>query len=213
MENRAIYFGSRDERTREFPASARSRTGFGASATVPVVDDGDVIGVVGMVWLGEVEFDEVRRRSITRTVQRIAPMLMRNLAAADPELDWLNTLLRLHLDPWILVEAVLNVGGTVRDFVVQDAAALAGADAQSWIGRRVLEIWPFLAHDPMFDGLRTLVQTGGSWSSTVSEPSAAPWGVAGSQMRAVRLGQRIAVVWRLPEPSNRTSSRVALPEF
>lgn len=212
VENRSLFFGTREERVQEFPASSRARGGFGASATVPVVDDGEVIGVVGLVWRAEQVFDEARCTSISRAIQRITPLLMRNVAGADPELDWLNTVLRLHLDPWLLMEAVVNADGLVRDFVVQDAAA--ARDAQTWVGRRLLEIWPFLAADPMFEALRTLVQTGGSWSSLIGEESSAPWGSVRTQMRAVRLGQRVAVVWRLPEsPSSRTSNTVALPEF
>lgn len=213
IENRSLFFGTREERIAEFPASSRARGGFAATATVPVVDDGEVIGVVGLVWKGEQAFDEVRRKSVERTVQRITPLLLRNVAFADPELDWLSTLLRLHLDPWVLMEAVVSADGVVRDFVIQDVAAAAGVPAQAWIGHRLLEIWPFLADDVVFDALRTLVQTGGSWSSTVAQESDAAWGQPGTQMRAVRLGQRVAVVWRPASGSSRTRRTVALPEF
>lgn len=196
IENRSLFFGTREQRVAEFPASSRARGGFAASATVPVTDDGEVVGVVGLVWTGEQDFDELRCKAISRTVQRVTPLLLRNVSAADPELDWLNTLLRLHLDPWVLMEAISSADGLVRDFVVQDVAASAGSQAHGWIGHRLLEVWPFLAEDPVFEALRTLVQTGGSWSSTVALPSDAPWGVAGTQMRAVRLGQRVALVWR-----------------
>ncbi len=214
LENRSLFFGTREQRVEAFPASSRARGGFAASATVPVADDGDVIGVVGLVWLDEQLFDEVTSKNISRTIQRITPLLLRNVAAADPELDWLNTLLRLHLDPWLLMEAVTSADGMVRDFVVQDAAAVAGRDAAGWVGRRLLEIWQSLAEDPVFEALRILVQTGGSWTSTIATNTDAPWGDVGTQMRAVRLSQRVALVWRLPEDgSRRTSRTVALPEF
>ena len=99
---------------------------------------------------------------------------MRNVAATDPELDWLNTLLRLHLDPWLLLEAITNSQGSSHDFVVQDASTTV--DAGPWIGRRLLEIWPSLADDGTAESLGTLVRAGGSWSATVGEPSAVPWG-------------------------------------
>lgn len=213
MENRALFFGTREERVVEFPASSRARGGFDGTATVPVVDDGEVVGVVGLVWRGEQQFDEVRRKAITRTVQRITPLLLRNVGAADPELDWLNTLLRLHLDPWLLMEAVISADGMVRDFVVQDASPAAGPQSQGWVGHRLLEIWPSLAEDSVLDALRTLVQTGGSWTSTVVVPSTAPWGSRGTQMRAVRLGQRVALVWRIVDSDSiRMSNTVAFPE-
>lgn len=210
LQNRSYFFGSRDDRVAEFPASAgTSRGPYEATATIPILDDGRVIGVVGLIWDRIQQFDDVRRKSIERTVARVGPLLLRNATASDPELEWLNTLLRLHLDPWLLIEAVISGEGRVRDFVVQDAAS---GQSQVWLGRRFLEIWPALAGSGMFDSLRTLVQTGGSWSTRIAEPSEAPWGVVGTQVRAVRLGQRLALVWRLPEDS-RTSSTVALPEF
>jgi hypothetical protein len=209
LQNRPYFFGSRDERVAEFPASAAARGGFRASATVPVVDEGEVIGVVGLVWNEDETFDEVRRKAISRTVQRITSLLLRNISAADPELEWLNTLLRLHLDPWVLMEAVITAEGQVPDFVVQDAATTSRSP--EWIGRRFLEVWPDMAGSLVFDALRTLVQTGGSWTTTVVESSAAPWGVVGTQIRAVRLGQRLAVVWRLSESPSRTNSTVELP--
>jgi hypothetical protein len=213
MENRSLFFGSREERVAEFPASSVARGGFSASATVPAVEEGEVIGVVGLVWEGEQHFDEVRRKAISGAVQRVTPLLLRNSTAADPELDWLNTVLRLHLDPWLLMDAVISADGTVRDFVVQDAAVVVH-DAPLWIGRRLLEIWPFLAQDAVCDALCTLVRTGGSWSSVVAQVSEAPWGRRGAKLRAVRLGQRVVLVWRPPDSeSNRTTSTVAVPDF
>ncbi len=213
IENRSLFFGSREERIAEFPASSRARGGYAATATVPVVDEGEVIGVVGLVWHDEQSFDDVRRKSVERTVQRITPLLLRNVVFADPELDWLNTLLRLHLDPWLLMEAVVSADGVVRDFVIQDVAVAAGVPAQGWIGHRLLEIWPFLAGDPVLGALLSLAQTGGSWSSMTTTESAAPWGEPDTEIRAVRLGQRMAVVWRSGSSSKRTRSTVALPEF
>jgi hypothetical protein len=196
IENRALFFGTREQRIAEFPASARARSGWAASATVPVSDDGEVIGVVGLVWIDEQDFDEVRCTTISRTVQRVTPLLLRNVSATDPELDWLNTLLRLHLDPWLLMEAISSADGLVRDFVLQDVAPSAGPRADDWLGHRLLEAWPALAEDAVFEALKTLMQTGGSWSSTVTEAADVPWGNPGTQIRAVRLGKRVALVWR-----------------
>lgn len=196
LENRSLFFGNREQRVAEFPASSLAAGGFAASATVPVMDDGDVIGVAGLVWTGQQDFDEVRRKAISRTVQRVTPLLLRNVSATDPELDWLNMLLRLHFDPWLLMEAIISADGIVRDFVLEDAASSAGLRASGWIGHRLLEVWPFLAEDLVFEALKALVQTGGSWMSTVAQASDAPWGLVGTQMRAVRLGQRVALVWR-----------------
>ena len=195
VENRALFFGDRQSRFAQFPALARVRSGgYEGIATIPVEDAGSVLGVVGLMWSQPQEFDELRQHGITKHVQRVGSLLMRNVAATDPELDWLNTLLRLHLDPWLLLEAITNSQGSSHDFVVQDASTTV--DAGPWIGRRLLEIWPSLADDGTAESLGTLVRAGGSWSATVGEPSAVPWGIPGSLIRAVRLGQRVVLVWR-----------------
>ena len=197
LDNVSLFWTDRASRIAEFPQVARSGSaGFEATATIPVTDEGSVIGVVGLIWRTEEVFDELRQRAITKAVQRVAPLLMRNAAAADPELDWLNTLLRLHLDPWLLMEAVINADGAATDFVVQDASTSI-VNAGAWVGRRMLEVWPFLAEEGTTESLRGLIKTGGSWSTTVTIPSEAPWGVPGSLVRAVRLGQRVVLVWRL----------------
>ncbi len=197
VDDAALFWGDRASRIAEFPQVARSSSGgFEATATIPVSDQGSIVGVVGLIWKDEQVFDDLRQRAIIKAVQRVAPLLMRNAAAADPDLDWLNTLLRLHLDPWLLLEAVVNAQGSATDFVVQDAATNVPG-AHEWIGRRMLEIWPFLAEEGTSEALSGLVKTGGAWSITVTAATPAPWGAPGSLVRAVRLGQRVVLVWRL----------------
>jgi hypothetical protein len=163
-----------------------------------------VVGVVGLMWTSEQVFDRERQDAISAVVQRVAPLLMRNAAAADPELDWLNTLLRLHLDPWLLLEALPSADGVIRDFVVQDTAAQVEG-GQDWIGRRFLEVWPTAATDGTSAALAGLAQSGGSWTMNVAVASPAPWGIPGSRVRAVRLGPRIVLVWRPGRVGDRRS--------
>ena len=200
VDNVALFWGDRAERIAEFPQVARSGSaGFEATATIPVVEEETVIGVIGLIWRDRQTFDDLRKRSITKTVQRVAPLLMRNLRAADPELDWMNTLMRLHLDPWLILDIVQNSQGQPTDFVVQDVASNV-AGGGDWLGRRLFEIWPFLAEDGTGDTLMQLARTGGSWSVTIAEESAAPWGVPGGILRSVRLGLRVALLWRTGQP-------------
>lgn len=203
LDDEAYFWPDRPTREAQFP-SVKATTRFEAAATIPVPDGGPVsdggavVGVVGLLWDTREPFGPDRVESITRLVQRVAPVLMRNASAADPELEWLNTLLRLHLDPWLLLETIPGSDGTIRDFVVQDAAQHVPGSGE-WLGRRLLEMWPSAAADGTAQGLAGLVRAGGAWSSTLAEHSQAPWGVPGSRVRAVRLGQRIVLVWRLGE--------------
>ncbi len=196
VDNVSLFWSDRAERIAEFPQVARTGSaGFEATATIPVLEDDVVIGVIGLIWRTPETFDDLRKHAITRLVQRVAPLLMRNLRAADPELDWMNTLMRLHLDPWLILDVVLNSQGQPTDFVVQDVAATVPGGGD-WLGRRLFEIWPFLAENGTADALIQLARTGGSWSVTVTESSDAPWGVPGGLLRSVRLGLRVALLWR-----------------
>jgi hypothetical protein len=193
-----------EERRRAFPSLSTPKTDFEATATVPFSDAGRVIGVAGLMWPTAEDFDSERIAAIETTVQRVAPLLLRNAAAVDPELDWLTTVLRLHLDPWLLLEAIPNSRGVVTDFVILDASAVL-TDASGWVGRRLLEMWPGLAEDGTAPALTGLARSGGTWTTTVADKSSAPWGVPGSRIRAVRLGSRVGLVWRPGRESDRRS--------
>lgn len=199
VEDRAFFWEDRAARAEEFPASVTKTTAFEATATVPIHDEGSVIGAVGLMWTTRQSLDEPRRARIVATVRRVAPLLMRNARAVDPELEWLTALLGLHLDPWLLLESAPGADGLARDFVVQAASpALEGAGA--WIGRRLSEIWPAVAAGGIGQALVGLARTGGSWTTTVDSASDAPWGSPGSLVRAIRLGHRVVLVWR-PGPA------------
>jgi hypothetical protein len=200
----AHFWGDREARSRDFPTVSSTRTDFQATGTVPILDAGRTIGVVGLMWSTAEEFDTDRISAITATVDRVAPLIVRNAAAADPELEWLNTVLRLHLDPWLLLEAIPNAKGVVSDFVVLDASAVL-AEATGWVGRRLLEMWPGLAEDGTASDLAGLARAGGAWTMTVATASPTPWGLPGSRIRAVRLGSRIVLVWRPGRESDRRS--------
>ena len=193
---------------RSAPRSSRRScptTRFDAAAVIPVADGGSVIGVAGLLWDTAESFGADRVDEITRLVQRVAPLLLRNAIGAEPDLDyWLDTLLHLHLDPWLLLEAIPRSDGMIGDFVVLDAAQQIVGRAD-WLGRRLLELWPSATRDGMLEGLVSLMRAGGAWTSEVSHESDAPWGTPGSRVRAVRLGQRIVLVWRpgrIGQPAN-----------
>jgi ANTAR domain len=195
QDDQAYFWGDRAERAAQFP-SVTPTTRFDAAAVIPVADGGSVIGVAGLLWDSAESFGADRVEEVTRLVQRVAPLLLRSAIGADPDIDyWLSTLLDLHLDPWLLLEAIPRSDGTIRDFVVQDVAHQIPGWAD-WLGRRLVEMWPSAAQDGVLQGLASLVRAGGVWTRDIADGSDAPWGVPGSRLRAVRLGQLIVLVWR-----------------
>ena len=194
-EDQAYFWEDRATRVAQFPAVASSKSGFEAAATIPIHDAGSVVGMAGLMWTTRQSFDEGRTTAIVARVQQVAHLLLRNAAQTDPELEWLHILLSLHLDPWLLLEALPSSDGVVRDFVVQDVSPQV-VRADGWTGRRLLELWPSVAVDGIGQALSELARTGGSWTLTVGFATEGPWGSPGSRVRAVRLGRRVVLVWR-----------------
>lgn len=197
---RSFFWSDLAERSLEFPSVGNVSSEFDASATVPVFEGDEPVGVVGLMWVGRREFTEEVTSSITDLVQRVARMLLRTATSADPELHWLDAILRLHLDPWVLLDIVPSADGQIRDLVVVDAATTA-PEAHAALGQRVLAAWPFLANDGTMGALSRLAGSGGFWSDTVGSESSAPWGRVGTKLRATRLGRRLIMVWHAPPSS------------
>lgn len=197
LDRRSYFWADWESQLAQFPAVARMRSEFAASAAVVVFDEEEVVGLVAIMWDREKQFDTVSQRSIERAVNRVTPLLIRHAVESDPDLGWMQALLSLHLDPWLLLDAVGSGDGARQHLVVQDSSEDI-AEATDWLGRRLLEIWPALATDGTWDALSRLVRTGGYWSTTISAPGAGPWGTPGARLRAVRVGSRVVVVWRRP---------------
>ena len=195
VDDQAYFWEDRDMRAAEFPASVSHATDFEAAAIIPVHDEGSVVGVAGVMWETRQSFDEERTAEIEATVRRVAHLLLRNARATDPELEWLTALLGLHLDPWLLLEAIPTSDGLTKDFVVKDASPLVG-EANAWLGRRLFEVQPSLAGDGIGRSLLGLSRTGGLWTMTVAVTSDGPWGTLGTRIRALRMGDRLVLVWR-----------------
>jgi len=196
LERRPIFLGDRSMLSAEFPAVNPLTSGFAATAAIPVLDDDHVAGAVALMWDAPREFDEETRRIVTRSVARVASLLIGHASEADLDLEWLHLLLGLHIDPWILLDYITSGDGQIRHLIVQDVSDQFSAS--DWLGKRFLEIWPETASDGTWDALTSLVETGGRWTAEVGASTEAPWGIPGAQMRAVRLGSRVVIVWRPP---------------
>ncbi len=213
VEDRVYFWGDRAARVAEFPGTAtttKATSPFDATALIPIREGESVVGVAGLIWSTSEVFDEARTTQITATVRRVAHLLLRNTNAADPEREWLTSLLALQLDPWLLLEMAPSTDGVVREFLLQGASPQV-PEAEEWIGRGLHEVWPSVAFDGVGAGLSVLSRSGGSWAMTVAEPSDSPWGTPGNHVRAVRLGRRIVLVWRPARPEPHTVTPLPAP--
>ena len=78
QDDEAFFWTDRAERVAQFPSVVPTGR-FDAAAVIPVADGGSVIGVAGLLWDTAQTFDDDRVDEITRLVQRVAPLLLRNL--------------------------------------------------------------------------------------------------------------------------------------
>lgn len=165
---------------------------FRSTAVLPIAEAGAAVGVVELLWAGPQVFDRTRTESLTRSVERVAPLLLRTADAGDRDLDWLHAVLHLQWHPWLLCEPV---PGSTTDFVVV-AAPLQIVPAASWVGRRISELWPTALDEGTLQAVAALMSTGGVWTTTINHPSDEPWGTPGTRVRVGRLGRRAVVLWR-----------------
>jgi hypothetical protein len=159
-------------------------------------DAGHDLGWVCVAWTAGTPPQEPTRQASLALARRLAATALRQSAPAEPELDWLDTVLAVLADPWLLLEVVPSQHGDVTDLVVQ-AAASHLPEAPSWLGRRVLELWPDLAGDAVLEAMRQLVHGGGMWAGQVERRTSAPWSAhPGTALRVVRLAPRLVLTWR-----------------
>lgn len=192
-----LLLPDRATRVAQFPALAATPSAYEATVTVPIVDLGTVIGVVGLAWVAAQDFADGRGEQVAAAVSRVAPLLLRHVAAADPEIQWLEAVLGVHFDPWLVFEAESGRDGTGRDFAVRGVSSRVPGGA-AWVGRRLRELWPSEAGVATGAMLAELATSGGAWTTTVTDVSDFPWGRPDTLVRAVRLGGRLVVVWRDP---------------
>lgn len=195
-----VFLASRTEREREFPLMKGVRLVFESSASVPVIDAGQVIGVVGMGWLQDQDFEKERRAQIEHLVRTAGPVLLRSVRQADPELEWIATVLGILFDPWLVLAPVEDEGGGVVDFEVLLAAPWL-PDADDLRGRRLLELWPGLAGGGVPEQMARVMRRGGLWESeiTASALGDLPGIGALTRLRVVRAGPRLVAHWRACE--------------
>jgi hypothetical protein len=177
-----------DDRALDLDDAPGLAAGFGAVLAVPV-GSRDLGGVVVTAW----QRADVDRFSLVPAVRRLGPLVLRRIVASDPELDLLEALLKVQFDPWLVLDPVPGADGTVRDLLV--AATSPGRAEDTWLGRRLLSLWPSLAASPAHRELLHLTATGGAWVSD-AVPGPGPWGSDEAAVRASRLGARIVVSWR-----------------
>jgi hypothetical protein len=116
----------------------------------------------------------------------------------------------------LLLTPLRSASGDVEDYRVDAATPQtvhpAGRGGRELTGMRILECWPTVAEEPLWQGWLGVLQTGEPYES---EPYAQQELVAGAQelstysVRACRVGDRLLVSWLRQDSSDRQEQRLA----
>jgi hypothetical protein len=204
-ERRPVFLESGAEMEREYPSTRGGREGTEAWASIPVVEEGQVVGVVGLSWQEPRTFDPPTRERIADAVESAGHALVRSLTAGAAELGMLNELLDLIPDPWLALRSTEGQG--TPTFIVE---AVAPNLPQTWLGASLLDLFPddvgttseLLTdlHQVLHHGsplVRSVAGTrlgAGRRASTL--PGTPPWEEPGTELRIVRSGHHLVLTWR-----------------
>jgi len=203
-ERRPVFLESGAEMEREYPSIRGGREGTEARASIPVVEEDQVIGVVGLSWQEPRTFDPPTRERIIDAVGSAGHALVRSLKAGAAELGMLNELLDLIPDAWLALGSTEGQG--TPTFIVE---AVAPNLPQTWLGAPLLDLFPDLGStSELLTDLQQVLHHGsplvrsvtgtplGAGSRGSALPGAPPWEEPGTELRIVRSGHHLVLTWR-----------------
>ncbi|MEU7057092.1 SpoIIE family protein phosphatase [Streptomyces sp. NPDC046197] len=160
-------------------------------------------------------------RELLRSVSRLCAGRLRAFGtrpelAAEGAANAVEALFDVLPGTSLLLTPLRSASHVVEDYRIDAATAktvdVVGRDGRELVGRRVLECWPALAEEPLWQGWLGTLATGEPYEG---EPFAQQDLVAGNQelstysVRAVRLGDGLVVTWLRHDSSDRQEQRLA----
>jgi hypothetical protein len=197
VTGRTVVLRNRGERDLLFPRLLTDNPPTSEALVVaPIRSHGAVLGSLAVAWYSAQTFEQDEVARAERVAEIAGPVLLRVAAPAYTEQGLLRTVLGVMFDPWLLLEPVVQ-GGRAIGFRVR-AAARDLPHADSMAGRRLLELWPDLGPNGIFDHLLRVHATGLPWVSTLDtgQAGALPLAGPGTEVRVVRLGPALLLHWR-----------------
>ncbi|MFF8594677.1 SpoIIE family protein phosphatase [Streptomyces sp. NPDC015220] len=162
-----------------------------------------------------------RVRELLRSVSRLCAGRLRALGArpehtAGGAPEAVRALFRALPGTTLLLTPLRSPAGEVEDYRIEAATPqtvdVAGRRGHELVGLRILECWPAVAEEPLWQGWLGTLDTGEPYAS---EPYAQQELVGGSQelstysVRAARLHDGLVVTWLRQDSSDRQEQRLA----
>jgi hypothetical protein len=163
------------ERVDRFPLTADLPRTYEGQASLPLVHEQQVVGVLGLSWDEPVRFDAAARRSLADLAARVTSPFLRLVQREGDALDpvavdvptarWFRAVLDALPVPCSVLEPVRDDDGVVVDFAISftnEAAARVNAVAfpDGVQGRRLLETFPDLVDAGLFEVFLLALRTG-----------------------------------------------------
>ncbi|MET8246426.1 SpoIIE family protein phosphatase [Streptomyces sp. NPDC005202] len=162
-----------------------------------------------------------RTRELLESAARLCAGRLRTFHArperpADNDADAVQGLFDALPGTTLLLTPLRGASGDVEDYRIDAATPQAvdvvGRTGRELLGLRMLECWPTVADEPLWQGWLTTLTTGEPYES---QPFAQQEAVAGGQelstfsVRAARLGDGLVVTWIRHDSSDRQEQRLA----
>jgi PAS domain-containing protein len=197
-----------------------------ARAIFPVRVGERVTGGIELIWPQARTFDELEQRylgALATAAEREAARLWDGATGTASPMgegpSWLSIVLDVAYEPVQVLSPVRDESGTVVDFVIDHvntaAAEGTGRPARDVVGRRLLDLYPYLLPNGVFDSYRRVLEDGvGFRGDAVPETVVAN----GRQQqivisrRAARLGDGLVVSWQRLDRELRRAQQVARME-
>ncbi|MBV1852800.1 SpoIIE family protein phosphatase [Catellatospora tritici] len=187
-----------------------------ARAAFPLVADEQVVGVLALVWAEPQQFDAVDRGYLDQLAAGTGRALRRLWPTADDtpaQLPlWLASMLDVMDGPGHLLVPVHGVGDTVEDFTIAAVSRQARVDEGDTVGRRLLDAYPQLRANGVFDAYVKLLRDDVPFSREASTEDALidgrPRRVVLNR-RAVRIGDALLASWSRIDDALSNDERMA----
>lgn len=200
-----VFISSSDDLVAQFPTLERSLGIHQALAVVPVWDGDHRVGTLGFSWSDPQPFDDDQRQRVLSIARRAGTVMLRNLAADDPDDGYVTNVLHLLRDPWLVLGHEGQTGDTAAASLTIEAVSPKVKGGEAIVGLRLLAAFPGVAGDSQtLDELLRLSRYGGRFvrSTQSAGVTTAPWDLEPGELRAVRAGQRVVLSWQAAAPGD-----------
>jgi len=189
----------------------------------PLATGSRVLGVLLISWAQPREFSGLDRSYLDRLAQEAGRTLGRlwsqgvagTSAALTGDLGWIQRIIEGTSGMTQLLTPVRDVAGTIIDFTIVSMSPLALADAPDALGRRLLDTYPQLLENGVFDAYAGTLAEGKTWEREAEPEDTRVDGIMQRVVKARRatpIAGAVIASWRRLDEFSRLQQQVSQME-